>query len=187
MLRLLPLLYPMQTVLFREPCRLQIDAGNSFGKNAKQLIRNGVHDFGAGLHRLASCLITAVEDGHVSFFDIGQVRNIHHTHIHADSARHRDVFSMEKYSNPVGKAPAISIPIADGNHCQAGVPLECVGAPIAHRGSGRDCPNGGDTAFQFQLRGPGRKDRGPLYGLENGHRGQCPGGPYPDMWPDTGA
>ena len=70
MLRLLPLLYPMQTVLFREPCRLQIDAGNSFGKNAKQLIRNGVHDFGAGLHRLASCLITAVEDGHVSFFVI---------------------------------------------------------------------------------------------------------------------
>lgn len=96
MLRLLPLLYPMQTVLFREPCRLQIDAGNSFGKNAKQLIRNGVHDFGAGLHRLASCLITAVEDGHVSFFDIGQVRNIHHTHIHADSARHRDVFSMDE-------------------------------------------------------------------------------------------
>ena len=62
MLRLLPLLYPMQTVLFREQCRLQIDAGNSIGKNAKQLIRNGVHDLVAGIQRMASFQINSGEE-----------------------------------------------------------------------------------------------------------------------------
>ena len=91
---------------------LQIEPRHPLGYGAQQLIGDGLHLLG----HIVDQIVLAKDLHHIACADVGQIGQIDHAHIHADTAPDRRQAVPGEHLPLIGVEAEQSVGIADGHH-----------------------------------------------------------------------
>ena len=109
----------------------RIDAGDSSCNAANQFVIERISGFSDFLSRDRFVAVLADQYDGILRLGLGNIGNVHHHLIHADSAENGTAFSVDQNLSAVGERARISVRISDGYGCHADVFFRDVGVSVA--------------------------------------------------------